>query len=51
VCITFLSYVPLAEVAAGFRYLAHVSWWMGAYLTYLELSTGKDKGVIAFKID
>jgi hypothetical protein len=24
---------------------------MGAYLTYLELPTGKEKGVIAFKID
>jgi hypothetical protein len=25
-----------------------VPWWMGAHLTYLDLSTGKDKQVIAF---
>jgi hypothetical protein len=26
----------------------YVPRWMGAYLTYLELSAGKDKQVIAF---
>jgi hypothetical protein len=36
------------SIQAGFRYVAHVLRWMGAYLTYLELATGKDKRVIIF---
>jgi hypothetical protein len=31
--------------------VARVSRLMGAYLTYLELSTGKDKQIIEFQID
>jgi hypothetical protein len=36
---------------AEFGYVTHVSRCTGAYLTYLELSTGKDKQVIVFLTD